>query len=128
MTNLFEQATRAKLRYTLAKGTVTTEDLWDLRLEDLDTLAKRLNKEIKDSNEESFITTRSASNKKLELAFEIVKHVIAVRLAEKEKRAKSAENAARRIKLLELIAEKEDENTKGKSIEELRAELEGLQD
>lgn len=128
MTNLFEQASRAQLRFTLPKGVITTEDLWSLRLEDLDTLAKKLNKEIKDSNEESFITTRSTANKKLELAFEIVKHVINVRLAENEKRAKSAENAAKRAKLLELIAEKEDENTKGKSIEELKAELEGLQD
>lgn len=126
MANLFEIATKEQYRFNTTKGTITTEDLWGFSLTDLDSIAKGLNKQIKETSEESFIQKRNTANKTLENKFELVKYIIGLKLAEKEKRAKAAENATRRAQLLEDIAEKEGLARKSKSIEELKAELESL--
>lgn len=124
--NIFERSTREKLRFLTTKGTISTEDLWDLSLESLDRAAKSLNKQVKEDGEESFIKTKTAANKTLELQFEIVKHVITVKMAEAEEKKLRAEKNARRAQILELIAKKEVANLEGKSIEELTSELAAL--
>lgn len=43
--NLFEIATKEKYRY-IFKGVLTTEDLWDLNLDDLDSIHNHLSNEI----------------------------------------------------------------------------------
>ena len=50
---MFEKATRLKLRFETVRGYVTTEDLWDIPLSAvngfcLDTIAKNLNKKLKE--------------------------------------------------------------------------------
>ena len=42
LTNLFEKASKMKLRFSTTKGVLSTEDLWDLSLESLDRIAKNL--------------------------------------------------------------------------------------
>ena len=121
---MFEKATKLKLRYKMPNGVLNTEDLWELKLEDLDKLAKSLNKELKESSEESFIKTRSNSDKITELKFEIVKHIISVKLAEKEAKVLAVERANKREQLRELIAQKKLTDMAGKSIAELEKELE----
>lgn len=120
---MFEKASKLKLRYKVTNGLITTEDLWDLNLVALDKVAKGLNKEIKESSEESFISVKSASNNIMDLKFDIVKHVISVKMNELEARTLSVEKAQKRAHLEELIAKKEVSVLEGKSIEELRAEL-----
>lgn len=44
LTNIFEAATRYKYRFPF-KGMISVEDLWDLKLQDLDSVFKLLNKE-----------------------------------------------------------------------------------
>jgi len=122
----FEEASRKQLRFKVTNGTITTEDLWDLSLESLDKLAKSLNKEVKEQEEESFIKTRTVSNKTLDLKFEIVKHIINVKLAEEAEKKTKAEKAAKRAQIMELIGKKQVETLEGKSIEELTKELELL--
>jgi hypothetical protein len=125
---MFEKASILKLRYKVKNGNVSTEDLWDLSLEDLNTLAKSLNKQIKDAGEENFIEVKSKANTALDLAFEITKHVISVKLAEQEKKKISAEKRQKRAQLLELISQKENEALSSKSLEELRAEFAAMED
>ena len=48
---LFETATRNKMRFPF-RGMISVEDLWDLKLQDLDSVFKLLNKEKKQSDEE----------------------------------------------------------------------------
>lgn len=123
--DLFEKASKGKFRFSLTtRGVLSTEDLWDLKLEDLDKLAKGLNKEIKDSGEESFITTVTKTNQLANDKFEVVKHIIKVKLEEKEKRALSAQRAAKRAELISIIEDKEKGELRNKSIEELKKELE----
>lgn len=122
----FEKASRLKLRFKVSQGIIATEDLWDLSLESLDTLAKSLNKSLKEANEESFIKTRTNSNTTLQLQFDIVKHVIDVKLAERDAAKTASEKRQKKQKLMELIESKENEVLGNKSVDELRKELEAL--
>lgn len=121
--NIFEQASREKLRFGVRQGQVATEDLWDLSLPALDTLAKTLNKEVKDSSETSFIKKKSTADATAQLKFDVVFSVITTKLAEAEAAATAADKKARKAKLLELIDSKENEALGGKSIEDLKKEL-----
>jgi hypothetical protein len=128
---MFEKASRMKLRFDTAVGAITVEDLWDLpltsnRTTSLDDVARSLHQQIKDETEVSFVTTASTASAKLQLGFDIVKHIIDVRLAEREAETVRAQNREKKQKLLSLIAEKEDEGLKQSSVEELRAMAEAL--
>lgn len=127
---MFEQASRLKLRFDTPVGSVSTEDLWDLPLlrgkANLDDLAKSLNKLVKESGEESFVVKKSNKNETLELMFEIVKHVISVKLQEKEAAKIKEEAKEKKSLIMSILADKENEELKGKSIDELRALMESL--
>lgn len=124
--NLFEQASRQKLRFQTSKGLLPTEDLWDLPLTNLDTLAKSLNKQVKETEEESFIEVKSSANEKLEVMFEIVKHIIKVKLDEKEAARIAKENTAKKTQILELIHQKKNESLANMPVEELEKMLADL--
>lgn len=126
--NNFEKATRLRLRFETSRGNLNVEDLWRLPLAELDKLAIALNKQLKESSEESFIKAKSKDNKLLELRFDIVKHIIETLLSEDEERKKAADKKAKREQLLELIAKKRNQELEEKSLEELEAELTKLED
>lgn len=120
---MFDQASRLKIRFETKKGLLSTEDLWDLPLTgavSLDQIAIGLNRQLKESDTESFVLKGKASDELLKLKFEIVKHVISVRLAEAEKEEEIRVNREKRQRILAIIAEKEDESLKSTSLEELR--------
>lgn len=123
---MFEKASRIKLRYSTNRGVLSVEDLWDLSLEQLDSIAINLNKRLKESQTESFIKTRTKDTTELELKFNIVKHIIDVKLQEQEERTVAAEKKAKRQKILDLMAKKQDAELESKSYEELAKELEAL--
>ena len=54
ITNIFELASNMKFRFPY-KGIISTEDLWDLNLDQLDAVYKILNKDVKKSQEESLL-------------------------------------------------------------------------
>lgn len=126
--SIFEKATKQKLRFNQLAGILTVEDVWDLPLTSrsgmsLDNLAKAINKAIKDEEEESFVVSRSKASEKLKLQFDIVKHIIEVKLEERDKRAKEQEAKARKEKIMEVLARKQDQGLEELSKEELEAEL-----
>jgi len=123
---MFEKASRLKLRFESGKGLITIEDLWDLPLttpvrgSSLDTIAKSISKQVKDSAEESFVTKTSSKNQELELKFEIVKHIIKVRLNEQEQKENALILKTKKEKIASLIAKKEDAELENLSIDELK--------
>lgn len=128
---MFDKATRLKLRFTTSKGEASVEDLWDLPLTserghpNLDAIAIALNKQLKESDTISFVMPSKTQDEVTRLKFDIVRHVIEVRLAENADKAKERERAAQREKILEIIAHKQDEGLRNKSIEELQSLLNG---
>lgn len=122
-TDVFVAATRQKLRFPSNRGNVGVEDLWDLSLDELDTIAKGINKQAKDSTEESFVKKVTVADKKLTARLDVVVFIINTKLEEEEKRKTAAERRAKRNQLLELISQKENDAMSRKSIASLRAEL-----
>jgi hypothetical protein len=125
--NIYEKATRWKLRYATPLGPLTTEDLWDLPLlitkrgekACLNDLAKTLNKELKSEEEVDFVVVKE-DNKELRCAFEVVKHIIEVKIRERDAAEKARETKATKAKMLEILADKEMEDLRGKTADELR--------
>ena len=134
MDNIFEQATRRKLRFQVTGGAVSVEDLWDLPLTsrsnrpNLDDIARMLNRQIKQTGEEvSFVEPASSTaNDELNLRFELVKYVINVRVQENRAAAEKQDRAAKKQQLLEILSRKENAELEGKSVEELRAMVNAL--
>jgi len=130
--NIFERASRLKLRFTIGNGTIVTEDLWDIPLTNqrsawsLDSTAKSLHKEMKEMDEVSFVAPTSGRDEVLQLKFDIVKHIIDVRLAENAAAATERATAERKQKLLEALARKQDANLEASSEEEIRAMIDAL--
>ena len=125
--NIFERACRAKLRFNVAQGVLSTEDLWDLSLSKLDKIAISLNKTIKESETESFVNV--IPNNELtadKLRFDLVLHVIEAKKSQAEATKKAVETRKRRDMLLDLKAKKETEALEGLSAEEIEKELAAL--
>ena len=125
--NIFEYAVRNKVRFPF-KGMISVEDLWDLTLENLDSIYKTLNKQVKQSNEESLLTTKTNIDTELEVQIAIVKHIVSVKLEEQEVREKAVAKKAQRQKIMAIIATKEDEALQNSSVDDLKKMLEGLND
>lgn len=129
---MFEKAARLKLRFGTGVGKLSVEDLWDLPLTTtinkvcLDNIARALNRALKDGDDESFVVKRSATDSVLVLKFEIVKHVIAIKLEEREAKSKAVEKKARKEQILNILADKENESLKGMSADELKALIDKL--
>jgi len=129
MTDLFLQATRRKFRFPSNKGDLSVEQLWDLPLTsrngfDLDTVAKTVNTHLKAASEESFVVTSSNPAKTtLQEQLEVIKAIIAVKLDEAAKAKIRSDRAAERQRLLEILDQKEDDELKGLSREEIKKRL-----
>lgn len=119
---MFETATREKYRFPF-KGQISVEDLWDLSVRDLDTVFKTLNREVKQVQEESLLATKSKEDTILDTKINIVKHIVSVKLAEIEKSKAEHDRAEQRQKIMSILANKQDEELRGKSADELRAML-----
>lgn len=123
--NVFEIATREKLRFPY-KGSISVEDLWDLSPANLDSVFKSLNAEKKQAETESLLSAKTDADTILDIKLSIVRHIVAVKLAEAEKRAKAKEIKEQKQKIMEIIANKQDAALQNKSVEELQAMLAGL--
>ncbi len=114
MTNVFEYATRTKLRFASTRGELTVEQLWDtpLRSRDdfnLNAVAKSASRALKEVSEESFVeTSKTAEHSRREVALEVVKYVIETKLAEEQAAETRAERKKEKEKLLQILAEKQD--------------------
>jgi hypothetical protein len=131
--NIFERASRAKLRFSTSVGEITTEQLWDLPLTsrrggtnavDLDTLARGVHSELKSIEEGSFVDVRPDPRKvTLELQLDVLKHVIQAKLDAKAAAEKAAENAERKRKLLSALANKEEAELTNMTKEQIEQEI-----
>ena len=132
MTDLYILATRKKFRFPSIGGALSLEQLWDLPLShrtglDLDTVAKAINNELKSLTEESFVSTKANPRApELEAKLEIVKSVIATKIAENEATAKAAERKVERQKIMDALAKASDNELSSMSKEDLLKRLSAL--
>lgn len=124
---MFEQAVRMKLRFE-HKGLLSVEDLWDLHVNDLDSLFKALNAKARTQAEESLLDTPRPEDEITALQIDIVKHIVSVKLQEKEVAEKATERRARKQKLLEILEYKQDEQLRDMSSNKLQKLIDELED
>jgi hypothetical protein len=131
--NLFEYATRNKLRFPSGRGELTTEQLWDVPLRsrddfNLNSIAKAASKAWKEASEESFVeTTKTPEHMRRETTLEIVKYVIEVKLADEAADKKRAENKLEKERLLKILGEKQAGVLSELSEKELQARIAALE-
>lgn len=134
--NKFIRASQLKLRFKTVKGEIGVEDLWDMPLTatresdkfDLDNLALSLEAELGTTATKSFVKKTTNKNAIIELRFDIVKFIIDVKLAEKEKASKARTKKAEKEKLLELLAKKKDAKLEEMSEEDILAQLAAIEE
>jgi hypothetical protein len=131
--SLFERATRLKLRFATGKGELMVEDLWDIPLTSstgrtcLDSIALELNSAVNPGVPMSFVNTEMTKvDEYTTTSFEIVKHVIAVRIAENRAKLEASDRAEKKQRLLGLIAKKEDEKLADTPLDDLKKMVEAL--
>lgn len=130
--NLFEIASRKKLRIPTTKGDLTVEQLWDLPLKStglsLDKIAIDLNKQLENTSVSFVDEVKDTKSTNTKVLFDIVLYIISVRKAEvkaqEEKLAKQSQlkfleelQAKKRLANLESLSEEEI----AKQIAELKA-------
>lgn len=122
---MFKQASKLKLRFQTNRGVLSAEQLWDLTQTDLANAIKAVKKVLKtgDDDELSFLESTKVVDVENQLRFDILKDVYLTKKKEAEESRDAAANKAHNQKILALIAEKQEEGLKGKSIEELEALL-----
>lgn len=118
--NIYKFAAQKKLKFPF-KGTISTEDLFDLKLEDLDSIYKTLSKQAKANEEDSLMSTQSKEDTELSVKIEIVKDIFAQKQSEIQSRKEAADKKAYNQKIAAIIAEKEDAELHNKSVDELRS-------
>jgi hypothetical protein len=133
-TNLFEYATRQKLRFKAPMGEISVEQLWELPLRSssgvhLDAVAKAANKALKDAAEESFVdTAKTDVHLRLEKTLEVVKYVIETKKAEEAAAKKRAENKLERETLYAALAEKQAGKLSAMTEKELQKRIAALEE
>ncbi len=108
------------------RGQISVEDLWDLSVENLDSIFKILNSQLKRAKEESLLQVKTAQDKELDVKIEIIKYIINVKLEEKAARLRAKEKKEKKAKIMEILSAKEDEALQNKTPEELRKMLEEI--
>ena len=120
--NIFEQATRLKLRISTSKGLLSVEQVWSLSMTDLADAIKSHKQEVKKDDDLDFLTeVFSKVDEKTQLSFDILKSVY---LTKKQENADAATKVAAKqhnAKIDALIAQKQEKELEGLSIEELKA-------
>lgn len=132
MSNNFKKAAKLKLRFPSIKGHLSVEQLFDLPLTskngfDLDSVAKQINAGLRLASEDSFVSTKPNLEKDLnQLCLDIVKEVIADKIAENEEKSQALAKRQQKEKMLEILQGKKDAALANLSEAELEERIRAL--
>ena len=133
--NIFEQATRKKLRFASDRGQLSVEQVWDLppvskvdTALTLDKLARSAYQELKNFAEESFVAVPKENPQRelADLRFKVVKHIIDVKLLEESEKKMAAARRQEKEKIMEALERREQADLQNMSRDELLAKLRSL--
>jgi len=124
MSDIFKQASKLKLRIPTKVGNLSVEQLWDMKISDLDELAVSLEEKHAASGRKSFVVKTTEKSRTAKLMFDVVHDVLMTKVAEHEAATLTAARKEKNQQILSLIQSKENEALASKSIEELRTMLE----
>ncbi len=117
---MYKQASKQQLRFPTNVGMLTTEQLWNLGITDLDKLAVALEEAYnKAKGKKTFLQIKSEEDKTAKLRFDIALDILTTKVEEMEEARTAQETKEHNQKILGLMAEKRDAQLKGKSLKEL---------
>ena len=120
MDNMWIEALKKKYRFEY-KGLINVEDLFDLKLEDLDYIYKNLKRNENELQVDSLLdANKNPLKKEIENKINIVKAIFDMKEAEIESAKIAMANKVQRDKILAIIENKQDQELSEKSIDELR--------
>lgn len=123
--NMFEKAVRQKTRFKF-KGLISVEDLWDLSLENLDSIYGDLDAALNSLPKKSLLSADTKQRDEIEFKQQIVKHIVETKQAEAEAAKQSKANSAKKQMILDIIAAKQNEQYHEMSIDDLKKLAESL--
>lgn len=127
---LIEKALRLALRYSVNGKLISTEDLYNCKLPDLDVAYKELNRQLREQVEDGLSDVKSKLTEQLELRREVIKYVYATLTFEAVERETTRVKLANKVQLkrqlLEAIHEDDLKQLKELSKEEKIKMLEQL--
>lgn len=126
MADIFEKATREQLRFATSRGALTTEQMWQLSLNDLNSIGMGIKKELKEAETETLLGHVS-KNPKQQLMLDIIVRIIEVKQADADKKKKRAEKAQTLASLKALAAEKTNEEFSKQSLADIRKQIAELE-
>ena len=124
-TNIFEAASKNKYRYPY-KGMITTEDLWDLTQAQLDMVYKALNKGVSEAQVSSLMRKVTDVDAELLNKIEIVKYIFNTKEEEAEARKNDAAKHAKKQRILDILAQKQEDALQSMSEDDLKKMLDEL--
>jgi hypothetical protein len=119
----FKEASRLKLRFSTERGLLSAEQLWDLPVTELDAVALNYEEQFRVSGKKSFLVKKSVKDKTIKLQFDIVLDVLTTKVEEMEAARDAKGIKEHNDKILNIIAEKQDEGLKNMSIKDLEKQL-----
>lgn len=127
--NIFEQASRQKLRISTSKGFITVEDLWSLSITStkgpsLDAIYGDQKAYLRAMETDSLASTgANPARAEAELVVSLVEHVAAVKREENARAKAKAEAKQELARLLEIKAKRQDDALGGLSDAELEERI-----
>lgn len=123
--NIFEYAVENKLRFPF-RGSISVEDLFDLSLENLDSIYKTLARERVKANEDSLLKRKSIEDTVLSVKIEIIKCIVSKKMTQIEANKVAIQKKEKKDKILKVLAQKQDESLQNMSIKDLQKMLDEI--
>lgn len=120
--NLFEIATRNKMRFPSTKGELSVEDLWDLSDKDLDVVYKNLKDQEVKSSEESLLDDANV-DPKLTTAIGIVKYIFTTKRNERLEAKEFIDKKRNQQLYIDALSRRKLKDIDNMSVEELEAKI-----
>ena len=127
--NIFEKASKLKLRFQSTRGELSVENLWDLPLTSksnlsLDGVGKPIQKALRESDEDSLVDVPTTSKNELNsLRLAIIKEIISVKQEENLIKHNQAAIESQKALLKQALASKKVDEINSLSVEEIEKRL-----
>lgn len=121
---MYKKASRICLRFKTDRGMLSVEQLWSLTTGELSKLIKSLKQQIKKDELDEELSFLEDENTPVpddfNLRFDILKDIYMTKKTDMESQRNQKEIDEHNERIMALICEKEDEDERGLSIEELK--------
>ena len=107
-------------------GMISTEDLWELNVSQLDFIFKKLKAQSRQAQEESLLITKTQEDVDTENKIDIIRYIVEYKQNLQKEAEMAMERKQQRARIEEILYERENADLRNKTPEELRAMLDEL--